>query len=80
MSRELKQSDIVKAKFELIVENPKILGIIVKEEGSKFRCHINKKGKKLIIEIDAKDIAGVQAAVNSYIEKIKLAEKVYNEI
>jgi len=76
----LKQSDFVKAKFEILVKKPKILGILTEETGAKFRCRLKKSGKKLVIEIDAKDMAGVQAAINSYIEKIKLAEKVYNEI
>ncbi len=65
-------------KSRLIIEMPfpnidKILG---DEESKKFKSSVWIEGKRIIIDIEAEDIAGLQAAVNSYINKIKVVQNI----
>ena len=66
----------LKAKLEIRMSKiNNILKILENEDGTKFSAKAFKKNKNLVLDIEAKDLAGLQACLNSYIEKIKLIKK-----
>ncbi len=66
---------MMKSKL-IIYTNENISKILGNENSNKFISKVIFSDGKLEIEIEAKDIAGIQAAVNSYINKIKVVDKI----
>ncbi len=66
----------MKSKLIIEMQFPNIDKILGNEESKKFKSSAHVEGKNVVIDIDAADIAGLQAAVNSYINKIKIVKSV----
>ena len=70
---------MIKAVLKLELDetvNKKLCQVLTNESGTKFSANVKKKGKITEISIQAKDMAGLQAAVNSCMEKIKIADRI----
>ena len=66
-------------KSKLIIYiNEDISNILGNENYKKFKSNVRFNRNKIEIEIDAADISGLQAAVNSYINKIKIITEIKN--
>jgi len=66
-------------KSKLIIYiNEDISNILGNENSKKFKSNVRFNRNKIEIEIDAADISGLQAAVNSYINKIKIITEIKN--
>jgi tRNA threonylcarbamoyladenosine modification (KEOPS) complex Pcc1 subunit len=66
----------MKAEIELECKEPKLVVTSLqpdKEELNKFDVKLTPGKNKLILEIEAEDISGLLAGINSYMRLIKVA-------
>jgi tRNA threonylcarbamoyladenosine modification (KEOPS) complex Pcc1 subunit len=66
----------MKAEIELECKEPKVIVKSLqpdKEELNKFDVKLTPGKNKLILEIEAEDISGLLAGINSYMRLIKVA-------
>ena len=64
----------MKAKIEIECKNPqKIIDSIQPDvdDNDKFEIKMKKDNDKIVLNIESKDIAGMMAAVNSYLKFIR---------